>query len=182
MASGTRGARGRASQTPGQQQPSAPAPTLTQEQLNAARFALEQRKAEADIVAIEAKTARENEESRVRIAAMKAGAATAAAATTNIGAGEVDISGEISQEAQLVASRYSFLPKAETVKIFNKFQPQNLYKLRRLHGREDKDRVHRSPARAHFKKMSNPYRVSVPYRSYREIHNAKSLLRKSPQP
>lgn len=64
--------------------------------MNAARFALEQRKAEADIAAIEAKTARENEESRARIAAMEAGAATAAAATTNTGAGEVDISGEIS--------------------------------------------------------------------------------------
>ena len=48
---------------------------------------------------------------------------------------------EISPTTLLVASRYPGLPKAEIVRIFaNKFRPENLYKLRHLKGREDKDR------------------------------------------
>ncbi|MCJ1262933.1 hypothetical protein MMC22_002803 [Lobaria immixta] len=87
MESGTRSARARASQTPDhpnspEQQSSVPTPTLTQEQLNA-RFALEQRRAQAEIAAVESKIARdqreadaqtglENEEIRARIAATAA--------------------------------------------------------------------------------------------------------------
>lgn len=41
----------------------------------------------------------------------------------------------------LVANRYPGLPKAESARIFrNKFRPENLYKLRYLKEREDKDR------------------------------------------
>ena len=49
--------------------------------------------------------------------------------------------GEISPATLLVASRYPGLPRAEIARIFaNKFRPENLYKLRHLKGREDKDR------------------------------------------
>lgn len=51
---------------------------LTQEQLNA-KFALEQRRAEADLAAVEARIIRENKESRARIAAIQAGAVIPAA-------------------------------------------------------------------------------------------------------
>lgn len=49
--------------------------------------------------------------------------------------------GEISQATLLVASRYRGLPKAQIARIFaNKLRPENLYRLRHLKGREDKDR------------------------------------------
>ena len=111
---------------------------LTREQLDA-RFALEQRKVEADLAAIEARTIRENEESRARIAAIQSGGVTAAAPRNRID--EEEPVGEISPATLLVASKYPGLPKAEIARIFaNKFRPENLYKLRHLKGREDKDR------------------------------------------
>lgn len=117
---------------------------LTQEQRNA-RFALEQRKLEADLAkveadraAIEARTARENEESRARITAIQAGPAVARTPTA---AEEEDSTGEVPQAALLVASHHPGLPKAEIARIFsNKFRPQNLFKPRHLKGREDRDR------------------------------------------
>lgn len=113
MVSGTRGTQGHASQTPGQQQSSVPASTLTQEQLNA-RFALEQHQAKAEIAAVEDKTVRENEESRAKIAAMEAGAA---AATTNTGTGEVDTSGalEFAPPQELLGSITNFSYSAKTL-------------------------------------------------------------------
>lgn len=49
--------------------------------------------------------------------------------------------GEISPTTLLVASKYPGLPKVKIARIFtNKFRPENLYKLRHLKGREDKDR------------------------------------------
>lgn len=122
------------------------APSLTQEQVDA-RFILEQRKvkielrrAEADLAAVNARTARENKESRAKIAAIQAGAITAAAPRPPTDEVEEPI-GEIPPAALLVASRYPGLPKAEIARIFtNKFRPENLYKLRHLKGREDKDR------------------------------------------
>lgn len=111
---------------------------LTREQLDA-RFALEQRRAEADLAAVEARTIRENEESRARIAAIQAGVVTAAALRNRVD--EEEPIGEISPATLLVASRYPGLPKAEIARIFaNKFRPENFYKLRHLKGREDKDR------------------------------------------
>lgn len=111
---------------------------FTQEQIDA-RFALEQRKVEADLAAIEARTLRENEESRAKIAAIQSAAVTAAAPRNRVD--EEEPVGEISPAALLVASRYPGLPKAEIARIFaNKFRPENLYKLRHLKGREDKDR------------------------------------------
>lgn len=111
---------------------------FTQEQIDA-RFALEQRKVEADLAAIEARTIRENEESRAKIAAIQSAAVTAAAPRNRVD--EEEPVGEISPAALLVASRYPGLPKAEIARIFaNKFRPENLYKLRHLKGREDKDR------------------------------------------
>lgn len=119
--------------------PEFPSPlTLTREQLDA-RFALEQQKFEADLAAIEVRTNRENEESRARIAVIQAGAATAIAPPAQLDKKEPI--GEISQATLLVASRYPGLPKAEIARIFgNKFRPENLYRLRHLKGREDKDR------------------------------------------
>lgn len=120
--------------------PSGPIPPLsfTREQLDA-RFALEQRRFEADLAAIKAKTARENEESRARIAVIQAGAVMAAAPRTQVD--DEEPIGEISQATLLVASRYPGLPKAKIARIFaNKFRPKNLYRLRHLKGREDKDR------------------------------------------
>lgn len=120
--------------------------SLTREQLDA-RFNLEQRKveiklrrAEADLAAVNARTARENEESRAKIAAIQAGTITAAAPHSPADEVEEPI-GEISPATFLVANRYPGLPKAEIARIFaNKFQPENLYKLRHLKGQEDKDR------------------------------------------
>lgn len=112
--------------------------SLTHQQLDA-RFALEQRNFEADLRAVEARTERENEECRARIAAIQAGTVTAAA--PRVQADEEKPVGEISAATLLVASRYPGLPKAKTTQIFNnKFQPENLYRLRHLKGREDKDR------------------------------------------
>ena len=113
-------------------------PRLTQDQLNA-KFDLEQRKTEAELRTIEGRIARENEESRARIAAIQAGAA----ATTAPGSknDEEEPIGEIPPAALLVASKHPGLPEAEIARIYaNKFRPENLYKLRHLKGREDKDR------------------------------------------
>ncbi|MCJ1470208.1 hypothetical protein MMC07_008853, partial [Pseudocyphellaria aurata] len=94
---------------------------------------------EADLAAIEARTACENKESRARIAAIQAGAVTAAASHTRTD--EEEPIGEIPQAALLVSGRYPRLPKTEIARIFaNKFRPENLYKLRHLKRREDKDR------------------------------------------
>lgn len=103
MGSETRSARARASQTPDnpnspEQQSSVLTPTLIQEQLNA-RCALERRRAQAEIAAVESKiardqreadaqTGRENEEIRARIAATAAG--------PNTGAGHEDTVGPLS--------------------------------------------------------------------------------------
>lgn len=98
---------------------SGPALGLTREQLDA-RFALEQRKFEADLRAVEAQTDRENEESRARIAALQAG--SVAAAVPRAQADKEEPVGEIPPAALLVASRYPGLPKAEIARIFsNKF-------------------------------------------------------------
>lgn len=120
-------------------------PGLTREQLDA-RFVLDQRKveielrkAEADLAAIEARTARENKESQARITAMQTSATTTS--TLRIHTDEEEPIGEIPQAALLVASRFPGLPKAEIARIFsNKFRPENLYKLRHLKRRKDKDR------------------------------------------
>lgn len=115
-----------------------PALAFTREQLDA-RFALEQQKFEADLAAIKRQTARKDKESLARIAVIQAGAVTAAAPHTQVD--EEEPIGEISPAALLVASRYPGLPKAKIARIFaNKFRPENLYKLRHLKGREDKDR------------------------------------------
>ena len=124
---------------------------LTREE-RSARFALEQRKMEAElaavqartaaeVAAIEARTAREQEESQARIAAMRTEPATAGAAAAPTQENEEDsLTGEISPAALLVANKYPGLPKEEIARIFtNKFRLQNLYKLRHLQGREDKD-------------------------------------------
>lgn len=87
---------------------------LTQEQRNA-QFPLEQRKLEADIAAVEARTARENQESQARIAAIQAGPAIARRAQATE---EEDSTGEIPQAALLVASNHPGLPKAEIARIF----------------------------------------------------------------
>lgn len=116
---------------------------FTQQQIDA-RFALEQRKFEAEVAAIEARTIRENKESRARIAATQSGAGSAAAPRNRVD--EEKPVGEIIPAALLVASRYPGIPKAEIARIFaNKFRPENLYKLRHLKGRVDKDRDENGP-------------------------------------
>lgn len=112
--------------------------SFTREQLDA-KFALDQRKVEAELAEIEARTRRENEESQARISAIQSGVVTATPRTQ--ANEEEEPIGEISPATLLVASRYPGLPKAEIARIFsNKFRPENLYKLRHLKGREDKDR------------------------------------------
>ena len=120
---------------------------LTQEQANA-RFAMEQRKAEAEIRAIEAAIARDNaaaeakairdkEESQAKITALTSGATTS---DSNARKDAEEPIGEIPREALLVSNQFPGLPQGEIAKIFlNKFRPENLYKLRHLQGREDKD-------------------------------------------
>ena len=111
---------------------------FTREQLDA-KFALEQRKMEAKLAAIEAKKRFESDESQARIAAIQSAAATAVVPPTQADEGEESI-GEIPPAALLVASHFPGLPRAEISRIFsNKFRPENLYKLRHLKGREDKD-------------------------------------------
>lgn len=89
---------------------------------------MEQRKFEADLAATEVRTIREDEESRARIAAIQAGAVTAAAPRNRVD--EEEPVAEIPPAAPLVASRYPGLPKAEIARMFaNKFRPENLYKL-----------------------------------------------------
>ena len=117
-----------------------------------ARFALEQCKIEAElaavqartaaeVAAIEARTAREQEKSQARIAAMRTELAIArAAAAPTQGNEEDSLTGELSPAVLLVANKYPGLPKEEIARIFaNKFRPQNLYKLRHLQGRDEKD-------------------------------------------
>lgn len=111
---------------------------FTQQQIDA-RFALEQRKVEAEIAAIEARTIRETKESRARILAIQSAAVAAAAPRDRVA--EEEPVGEIIPAALLVASRYPGVPKAEIARIFaNKFRPVNLYKLRNLKGDADKNR------------------------------------------
>lgn len=87
------------------------------------REQLELQKAEADVIAVEARMKRETEESRARIAAIEAGTVTAAAPGT--------ATDKIAPEALLAASRYPGIPTAEIARIFaNKFRPEHLYKLR----------------------------------------------------
>lgn len=113
---------------------------LTREQMNA-KFAMEQRKLELEMAAIEAQTVRENEESRARISAMQAVPTATTAPRASGSAEEEEPIGEISPATLLVASRYPGLPKAEIARIFaNKFRPKTLPRLRHLKGREDKDR------------------------------------------
>ena len=105
---------------------------MTQEQLNT-RFALEQRRAEADLAAVKARTIRKNKESRARITAIQSGAVTAAAPRNRLD--EEEPVNEISLLTLLVASKYPGLPKTEIARIFaNKFRPENVYKLRHLKG------------------------------------------------
>ena len=92
---------------------------------------MEQRKAEAEVAAIEAKiirenaaaaaqTARDNEESQARITAM-----TAAATTTTDSNARNDTEepvGEIPREALFISNQFPGLPQGEIAKIFlNKF-------------------------------------------------------------
>lgn len=124
---------------------------LTREQIDA-RFALEQRKMEADLAATEARTARENEESRARVAALQSGAVVAAAPRTPVY--EDDWIEEISPEISLVARRYPGLPKAEVARIFsNRFRPERLHKLRYFDGREEKDRDENAGIKGDCKKI-----------------------------
>ena len=81
---------------------------LTREQIDA-RFGLEQRKVEADLAAIEARTIRENEESRARIVTIRSGAVTAAAPRNRVD--EETPVGEISRAARLVVSKYPGLQR-----------------------------------------------------------------------
>lgn len=74
---------------------------LTREQLDA-EFALEQQRAEADLAAVKACTIRKNEESCARIAAIKAGAVTAAAPRNRVD--EEEPIGEIIPATLLIAS------------------------------------------------------------------------------
>lgn len=116
---------------------------FTQQQLDA-RFALEQRQLEAEIAAIEARTIRENKESRARISAIQSGAGAAAALQNPVD--EEKPVGEIIPAALRVASRYPGIPKAEIARIFaNKFRPENLYKLRNLKGHVEKNREVNGP-------------------------------------
>ncbi|MCJ1424467.1 hypothetical protein MMC29_002355 [Sticta canariensis] len=102
---------------------------FTREQLDA-KFALEQRKAEAEVAAIEAKTRREDEESRARTAAIQSAAVVAVPRTQVDEEEPID---EISPAALLVAGHYPGLPMAEISRTFsNKFRPENLYKLRQV--------------------------------------------------
>lgn len=117
--------------------PHTPHVNLTREQIDA-RFALEQRRIEADLAATEARTARENEESRARVAALQSGAVVATTPRTPVY--EEDWIEESSQETLLVARRYPGLPKAEIALIFsNRFRPRSLHRLRHFDGREEKD-------------------------------------------
>ena len=124
---------------------------LTREE-RSARFALEQRKIEAElaavqaraaaeVAAIEAQTARKQKKSQARIAAMQTEPTTAVAAAAPAQENEEDFFiGEISPAALIVANKYPRLPKEEIARIFaNKFPPHNLYKLRHLQGRDKKD-------------------------------------------
>ncbi|MCJ1427049.1 hypothetical protein MMC29_004952, partial [Sticta canariensis] len=95
---------------------------FTREQLDA-KFALDQRKAEAELAAIEARTHREDEESQALIAAIQSAAVVAVLRMWRRNL------------------PYHGLPKAEIARIFsNKYRLENLYKLRHLKGRDDKDR------------------------------------------
>ena len=149
---------------PGHQLPqSGNAPYLgyTREQLDA-RFAMEQRKFEADLVATEARTVREDKESRARIAAIQAEAVTTAAPQNRVD--EEEPVGEISPAVLLVPSRYPGFPKAEIARIFaNKFCPENLYKLRHLKRREDKDRDKNITFYAHLSHTREKSRSKVLY-------------------
>lgn len=119
---------------------------LTRAQLHA-KFELKPRKAEAEFckleagrTAVETRTVRDNEESRARITAIQTGAATTAAAPRSR-SDEEDSIGAALRAAVLVASQLPGLPMAEIARILNnKLQPENLYKLRHLKGREDRDR------------------------------------------
>lgn len=81
--------------------------------------------------------AREDEESWAMIVAMQT---RSGAAGTRAPADEDPI-GEIPQAALLVSKRYPRLPKDQIALIFsNKFRPENLYKLRHMQGRGNRDR------------------------------------------
>lgn len=93
----------------------APLFEFTREQIDA-RFVFEQRKFEAELAAIEARTTREVEDSRARVAAIQAGAVPATASRNRVDKEEPV--GGISPAALLVASIYLGLPKAEIARIF----------------------------------------------------------------
>ena len=89
---------------------------FTREQLDA-KFALDQRKAEAELAAIEARIRREDEESQARVAAIQSAAVVAVPQTQ---ADKKEPISEISPATLLVASHYLGLPKAEIARISSK--------------------------------------------------------------
>lgn len=80
-------------------------------------------------------------ESEARIAAMTARVLTPSSSSITVDE-EDDTIGELPLEARKVAAHYPGLPRKEIAAIYRgKFIPENLYKLRMLYGRDDKDQT-----------------------------------------
>ena len=80
-------------------------------------------------------------ESEARIAAMANRLSTPSSSSITMEEDD-DTIGELPLEARKVAAHYPGLPRKEIAAIYKgKFIPENLYKLRMLYGRDDKDRT-----------------------------------------